>query len=285
MIAARCPVKRRLELVVIAAVLVGCAGNPPSSDPRPRQREAAAPASVATVTSAALTSPRPEPLIDLTVDQAIRLADMFHPYLASAHAEVEAAEGRTVQAGLFPGTAAIFRMEGGRLNNGNTVREADYLAGVLQVLPISGRLGASERVEQHDRERLLHEAGARQLGVHSRIRGAFATALFFQRVKRAYLTAADHADRAVAVARARAKSGDAPPDELARAEIEATKARIDAERAGSESDQAVFDLSAAIGAPDLRVESLSGTLDEAFDVPGIEALTQRLEEHVAAHAA
>src|SRR5688572_23759212 len=75
----------------------------------------------------------------LTLEQAWDRAESLQPELAEARALIEAAAGRAKQAGVFPNPAAIARMESARFN-GQATRQAEYLAGVSQPIPLGNRL-------------------------------------------------------------------------------------------------------------------------------------------------
>jgi cobalt-zinc-cadmium efflux system outer membrane protein len=72
----------------------------------------------------------------LKLDDAIALSDR-HPDLTEAHARVDAARARAIQAGVWPNPALSGRVEAA----GSDQRE--YLAGVSQGIPLGGRLSRS----------------------------------------------------------------------------------------------------------------------------------------------
>src|SRR5262245_41958107 len=113
----------------------------------------------------------------LTLDGALAMAERLHPDLTEAKAMVEAAEGRTRQAGAFPNPDAIARMEQAPFN-GRTLGEAEYLAGVAQPVPLGGRLGKAREAERLERERRVRELEVKRRDLLKRVHNAFATALY-----------------------------------------------------------------------------------------------------------
>jgi cobalt-zinc-cadmium efflux system outer membrane protein len=219
----------------------------------------------------------PEPFERLTLVRALHLAESFHPALAAARAEVEAAGGRALQAGLFPNPVAVARMESAPFE-GSTTGEAEYPVGISQRVPLGRRLGAGARAGERDAAYLEKELEVRRLEVRSRVHGRFAAALYAARVAALRKEALQNGSSAVAAARARVAAGEAPAEEIPRAEMERLRVEGDLERARSLEEEALLELEAAVGAPDLRVGSVEGSLEEALEVPAIESLAARLAE-------
>ncbi|HEX7901673.1 MAG TPA: TolC family protein [Planctomycetota bacterium] len=255
----------RLSLLVL--VLAGCAGAPPETLPGDAERYRPAPV----VERAA------EPPVEaLTLERALDLADRLHPDLAQAQARADAADGRALQAGLFPNPSLIGRMESAPFEE-RTTRDADYLAGLSQRLPVGGRLGAAREVERLEAERLRKEREVKRFEVHSRARGAFATALFAAEVAKVQAELVGFARRAVEVARVRRQAGDVAAHDVARIEMEEARARLDEDKAKGLRELALVGLAAALGDPGLRVRSVSGALEAAFELPALESVLADLE--------
>lgn len=212
----------------------------------------------------------------LSLEGALAMAEGSHPELAAARARVEAAEGRALQAGLFPNPVVVGRMESAPFEGGTT-GNAEFLAGVSLRLPVGGRLGAAREAETLERERLLREFEVRRLEVRSRVQAAFAAALYAHEVVKLRSRMSEAALRGAAVAKARREAGDALAEEVARAEIEEARARLELDRAGGLRDLALVALASAIGNPLLRIGSVEGKLEAALEVPSIESVLPDLE--------
>jgi cobalt-zinc-cadmium efflux system outer membrane protein len=212
----------------------------------------------------------------LTLEQALDLAERLHPALTAAQAQMSGAAGRALQAGLFPNPELLARIEAAPLNDRFT-EDADYIVGVSQPLPLGRRLSAARQAEVIDGDRLRHVRDSTRLEIGRQVQQVFATALYWQRVTQTRAEDVQIAANGVGVARARLEAGDTIPAEVAQAEIEQHRAQLDLESAQSREQQALEALAVAVGAPDLQVGRLEGTLDPPPAVPDFEALQAQLQ--------
>jgi cobalt-zinc-cadmium efflux system outer membrane protein len=243
-----------------------------------------APALIMTRAASATATAGAKVVEGLTLEEAIERAERMHPELAESRALVEAARGRADQAGRFPNPEAIARIEEAPLNSRNR-GEAQILAGVAQPVPLGGRLSKAREAERMEQELRFKELAVRRLEIRRRVHSAFATALFQTRAFQTQTVAAEGADKIAALTRARVEAGDAPPADLARAEMELHRATVERNRSASLHDQALFALAAAIGEPGLAPGSLAGTLEAALEIPALQSLTADLASHPLATAA
>ncbi len=232
----------------------GAAEVPPGSLP-----PAVADAAVDPQGTAPLAAAGVEAMESLTLERALEIAERGHPAIAAAAARIEAAEGRALQAGLFPNPQAIARFESAPFR-GRTGDEADVVAGLSQRLPIGGRLSAAREVEDCDRRRLEHERDAVILGVRARVRKAFAAAQYGAAVVEVHDEGVRIAENGVRIARARHQAGDAAADEAARAEAELAREQIDLDRARRERELGLQELSVALGIPGAQIAFVAGDL-------------------------
>ena len=215
------------------------------------------------------------PVENLTLDQAWDMADSLQPEIAEAKALVEAAEGRAKQAGAFPNPEAILGAQQLPLD-ANASNQREYVAGVGQTLPLSGRLSKARQAELLDREVRARGLDVKRRDIRKRVHSAFATALYQEQAFHAQTQIQQNAAKAVATTRARVENGDALREDLARVEMELARAQVDLQRADSLRQQALVALASAIGDPNLSLKSLAGTLDATFDIPTLETLAANL---------
>lgn len=220
----------------------------------------------------------------LTLEQAIDLAERRQPELVEARALIEAAAGRAEQAGKFPNPDGIAKIEQAPFN-GRTLGEAQYLAGIAQPVPLGGRLSKAREAETLERDRRAGELEVRRRELHRRVHSAFATALYQEQAFQSQTKIAESTEKAVTMAKARADAGDALPEDVARAEMERARTKVELRRTASLREQALFALIAAIGDPSLSVRSLAGELDAAFEIPTLESLAADLSANPTAVAA
>jgi outer membrane protein, heavy metal efflux system len=264
----------------------GCATVPPPerlSQPRPRPSVATASPGVAPALapspqeSAHPLPPAAQRLDRMTLALALALAERVHPELALSQAQIARAEGRALQAGLFPNPELVARMESAPMTEHLPAR-AEYVVGVSQTVPLGKRLTLARRAELLDRDRLLHERTAKRLDIRRRVQSAFATALYGQRLIRVREEDVQSAANGVALAKARLAAGDTIPAEMAQAEVELRRAELERDKAASGAAQAVKALGAAMGESTLEVGTLEGALEGELAVPALDALLARLED-------
>lgn len=218
------------------------------------------------------------PLANVTLEQALVLAEQHHPQLAEARALVEAAGGRAQLAGTRPNPEAVLRAEQIPFKD-TPARDRQYVVGLAQTVPLGSKVAKARQAEL-----LEQEARARQLevvrrDVRKRVHTAFATALYQEQAALIQSRIVHDFTRTIALIQARLEAADAVPEELARAEMELARATVELRRSRSLRVQAGAALVAALGSPELRIQSLAGNLEAAFAVPDLETLTAKLAEH------
>lgn len=221
--------------------------------------------------------PAAQRLERLSLEDAFVLAERIHPELALGLAQIERAEGRALQAGLFPNPEIVARMESVPLT-AHVTEQAEYIVGVSQAVPLGRRLAFARRVETLDRNRVSHALASKRLDIRMRVQSAFATALYWQRVTQAREDEVRSANNGVILANARLRAGDTIPAEVAQAEMELHRAELEREKARTNETQARTALGATLGDATLEVGSLQGALEGPLAVPALSSLTVRLEE-------
>jgi cobalt-zinc-cadmium efflux system outer membrane protein len=214
-------------------------------------------------------------LENLTLEQAIELAERQHPQLAEAHALVAAAAGRAQQAGALPNPELIVGAQQLPLDN-NASNQREYVAGIAQPIPLGGRLGKAREAELLEREVRVRGLDVTRRNLRKRVHSAFATALYQEQALEIQNQSAQSVAKVSAITKARVNAGDAAPEELARSEMELARAQLEVQRAQSLRDQALLGLAAAMGETRLQVKSLTGKLEAVFEVPTLEALASNI---------
>lgn len=259
------------KLAAWAILVSGCAAPEPAPLPGPHEQGR----DLSVAVKAALSENRQS---NLTLEKALALAERLHPEFPAARARVEAARGRALQAGLYPNPELVARMEVAPIRGG-TADEAEYVAGLSQRVPVGGRLGAAVRLEELERDRLIKEVEVRRLEVRSRVHAAFAAALYMEEIVRIQSDALRIAEKGVAITKTRVAAGDALPEDGARVELEHHRVRSEQDRALSLREAAFLALGAAIGEPGLEIESLSGMLERALEIPALQSVLASLDQH------
>lgn len=218
------------------------------------------------------------PLVGLTLEQATEWAAQSHPEQAFWRAAVEGIDARANQAGKMPNPEFSARMETVPLHRGN-VGDSEFLAGVSQEIPTAGKLSKARRVAQADRTRIEYEQAAGWVEIRKRVHGAFAVALYNDQLCALLAAAVEVTERNLAIAKSKVDAGEAVPDEVARAEMERARARLDLERASTLKAKALVELAAAMGLSGKEIESVAGAIEAALELPVLEELAADLERH------
>lgn len=226
-------------------------------------------------TLVALRSLAAPPLESLTLDQALTLAENGQPQIAEARALVEAAEGRVQQAGAWPNPEAILGAQQLPFG-GNGANEKEYVAGVGLTVPLGGRVAKAREAERFEREIRARGLEATHRDIRQRVHRTFANALYHERAFQFQSELARYAAKTVDITRARFESGEVLREDLARAEMELGRAKVDEQRAEAMRAQSLVALASAMGDATLVVKSLSGSLEETFEIPTLEALATNL---------
>lgn len=233
-------------------------------------------ASVSSALLAAETnSASTQPVENLTLEQALEMAERQQPQLAEARALVDAAAGRAQQAGTFPNPEALLGAQQIPFS-GDASNQREYVAGVAQPIPLGGRLGKAREAELLDREVRVRGLEVTRRDLRKRVHNAFATALYQERAFQTQAQIAQSTEKVAATTKARVDAGDAVPEELARMEMEFARAKVEIQRSQSLREQAMLGLAAAIGDSHLNVKSLAGSLEATFEIPTLESLAGTL---------
>lgn len=211
----------------------------------------------------------------LTLEQALDMAENLQPEIAEAKAMVEAAEARARQAGTWPNPEAMLGAQQVPFDR-NQPDEKEYIAGIGQSIPLSGRLSKAREAELLDREVRARGLEVKRREIRRRVHSAFATALYQEKAAGAWSELQRSAEKAVSATRARLEAGDVVREDLARVEIELAQARVERQRAESLRQQANVGLASSIGDAKLKIKSLAGTLDTTFEIPALESLAGNL---------
>jgi cobalt-zinc-cadmium efflux system outer membrane protein len=239
---------------------------------------ASPPASPAAPGAPGAPGARLEPLEPLDLERALELAERHHPGLEAARQRRLAAAGRTVQDGAWANPELGAAMEAAPFE-GRTTRDAEYIVGITQPLPIGGRVGAAAREARAAEVRLGHELEAFRLEVRRNVRSEVIGVLFADRLAGARRELLEAAEAGVRVARARLEGGDAVRDDVTRAELEREEATLALLQAEALSREARLRLAEAMGLPERVPGGVRGDLEESLEIPALESLLEGLERH------
>lgn len=194
------------------------------------------------------------------LDDFVRLGLERHPRLAQAGFAVEAARGRAVQAGLYPNPtiSATFDELGDRQGRGGI----NTIPLVTQEIVTGGKLDLSRAAADREVDQATLALAARRAELVAGIRAAYFDVVALRRRIDLLREVRDLAGRSVARTRQLVEAKQAAPLDVIQLEVEAERARAESEAAEQELPAAFRRLAAAVGAKDLDVAPLAGSLDD-----------------------
>ncbi len=182
-----------------------------------------------------------------------------NPTLAQADAGIRAAEGRRIQAGLFPNPTVgyfveefVFRSPG---------ESAEHGVFVEQTFPLGGKLGKSRRIFAREKEQAELIAEAQKMRVLNSVRLLYYEALGAQRLVDLRVYLAGLTREATEITRQLHNVGQADTPDQLEIEIETQRAEIDLLRAQNDREEVWRALGAMVNNPELKPSRLEGSLE------------------------
>ncbi|HKX29870.1 MAG TPA: TolC family protein [Blastocatellia bacterium] len=210
----------------------------------------------------------------LKLEDLERMAVEGNPTLGQAEAAIRAAEGRRVQAGLWPnpvigyaGNEFAFRAFGDK---------SEHMGFIEQTIPLGGKLGKSREVFAREKIRSEQEAAAQKQRILNGVRILFYRALGAQQLIAVRGQLVNLAREAVKVTGELYNVGQADRPDVAQIKIEAERAELDLIMAENEDQRIWQELAAVVGNPFLKPARLIGELEKGWPVLDREFLLNQL---------
>ncbi len=235
---------------------------------------------VTTPRPAMAAEPPPSTLNLATIEQ---LASEHNPTLRQAEANVEAAQGRALQAGLYPNPTVGYTAE--RIGAGGTAGEMQGLF-IDQIIVTAGKLRLSRAKYAQEVSQTTALVLAQQYRVTNSVRIRFYRLLAMQRLLDVRAQLLKVADDAVRTTEELVNVGAANRPDLLQARIEARQERVALENARTRYQAAWRQMGALVGMPELAMDRLDGDLEATATLPDFDATMAHLldaspEIHVA----
>jgi len=225
--------------------------------------------------------PQPEePTGVLTLRQALALALLRNPELASTAWEVRAGEARTLQAGLLPNPEVGVEVEnfaGSGEFRGVDAAETTITLG--QVIELGGKRLRRARVAALERDLAVWDYEATRLNVFTATTKAFVEVLSAQAQLALHEELVRLAEQVLRTVTARVQAGQVSPVEETRARVALSTNRIALERAGRVLVAAREHLTATWGSAAPAFERVEGALEPLVPIPSAERLAQRIRQN------
>ena len=203
---------------------------------------------------------------ELTLDEALRLADVSNPELAAERKNIDLATAALWQAKLYPNPALVYEFEEWAFADG--LGDSKMTAGISTPLVVSDRIGAATRLAEKEREVAAIRFLGRRRSLLSDVKRAFLRVLAARsRVALAGETR-DLARSLRDAAKERFLAEAVPEMEVLKASVSLARAEVDLRAAQKEMAVASEALLGLLGAPDGQDVRFVGDLRTEF--PGVD---------------
>src|SRR5262245_55290379 len=195
----------------------------------------------------------------LTLAELERMALEGNPTLAQATADIKAAEGKKLQAGIYPNP--VVGATGDENTPGPIIRGGEFGFFVEQRLVTAGKLSKSRQVAEQERLQAETIAQAQRQRVLNSVRVFYYEALGAERRVQVQTQLAELSRRAVQVSRELLNVGAADQPDLLESEIEADRADVNLALAKTAQTRVWRELAALVASPSLQPTLLDGNLE------------------------
>jgi cobalt-zinc-cadmium efflux system outer membrane protein len=201
----------------------------------------------------------------ITLEELQQMALQNNPTFAQSAANIQAAEGRKKQSGLYPNPTVGYQGEqirGGSFHGG----EQGFF--VQQDIVLSGRLGLNRTIFDQELKQAETEAEEQKMRVVTNVRMSYIQGLAAQQTLELRQSLSKLADDAVETSHRLSNVGQADAPDVLESEVEAQQAELAVTMAEHNQQRIWKALSAVVGNPRLPLMGLEGKLE---DTPPINA--------------
>ena len=202
----------------------------------------------------------------MTLDQLEQLALQNNPTSTAAAAGIDAARGRSRQAGAFPNP--VIGYSGEEIKTGDLDRRGEHGFFVEQTIPLGGKLRLSRNVFQKTIEQAEAVRDLQRLRILSSVRQAYYSVLLTERRIEVQERLAALASEAVGVTAQLFNVGAADRPDYLQIEIESRRLQLQLNRSRNERFSLRAQLAALTGMREVADRPLAGSIDTA--IPNLE---------------
>jgi cobalt-zinc-cadmium efflux system outer membrane protein len=211
----------------------------------------------------------------LTLPQLEQMALVNNPSIAQAQANVQAAQGLSKQAGLYPNPTVGYysdEIRGGSFSGG---KQGGF---VSQTIVLGGKLRAARRVAELETNEVETTEQTQRLRIVNNVRALFYRVLAAQRMVELRKHLAGVAADAARTSQQLMNVGQADQPDILQAEVEEQQADVSLRLAQQNLHASWQMLAATVGKPSLAPVSLAGDLDSLPDLSYEESLAATLRD-------
>jgi cobalt-zinc-cadmium efflux system outer membrane protein len=218
----------------------------------------------------------------MTLEELQEMALRNNPTFAQSAANIQAAEGRKKQSGLYPNPTVGYQGEqirGGSFHGG----EQGFF--VQQDIVLSGKLGLNRTIFDQELKQAETEAEEQKVRVVTNVRMSYIQALAAQQTLELRQHLSKLADVAVQTSHQLANVGQADTPDILESEVEAQQAELAVTMAEQNQRRVWKALSAVVGNPRLPLMRLEGKLEDTSPVDADELVEKIANESPAVRIA
>src|SRR6266481_1772356 len=194
----------------------------------------------------------------ITLEELQQMALQNNPTFAQSAANIQAAEGKKKQSGLYPNPTVGYQGEqirGGSFHGG----EEGFF--VQQDIVMGGKLGLNRKIFDQELKQAETEAEEQKLRVVTNVRMSYFQALAAQQTLKLRQDLSKLADDAVQTSHQLSNVGQADAPDVLESEVEAQQAQL-AVTMAEQNQQRVWKAMAVVGNPRLPLMRLEGKLED-----------------------
>jgi outer membrane protein, heavy metal efflux system len=218
----------------------------------------------------------------ITLEELQQMALQNNPTFAQSAANIQAAEGRKKQSGLYPNPTVGYQGEqirGGSFHGG----EQGFF--VQQDIVLGGKLGLNRKIFDQELKQAETEGEEQKLRVVTNVRMSYVQALAAQQTLELRQNLSKLADDAVETSHQLANVGQADAPDVLESEVEAQQAQLAVTMAEQNQQRVWKALAAVVGNPRLPLMKLEGKLEDTPPVNADELVEKIFNESPAVRIA
>src|SRR6267143_1073594 len=218
----------------------------------------------------------------ITLEELQQMALQNNPTFAQSAANIQAAEGRKKQAGLYPNPTVGYQGEqirGGSFHGG----EQGFLN--QQDIVLGGKLGLNRKIFDQELKQAQTEGEEQKLRVVTNVRMSYIQALAAQQTLELRQNLSKLANDAVETSHQLANVGQADAPDVLESEVEAQQAQLAVTMAEQNQQRVWKALAAVVGNPRLPLMRLEGQLEDTPPVNADELVEKIVNESPAVRIA
>jgi cobalt-zinc-cadmium efflux system outer membrane protein len=211
----------------------------------------------------------------ITLEELQEMALQNNPTFAQSAANIQAAEGKKKQSGLYPNPTIGYQGEEIR---GGSFRGGEQGFFVQQDIVMGGKLGLNRKIFDQELKQAETEAEEQKLRVVTNVRMSYIQALAAQQTLELRQSLRTLTEDAVETSHQLANVGQADAPDVLESEVEAQQAQLAVSMAQQNQQKIWKALAAVVGNPRLRLMRLQGKLEDTPPVNADELVEKIVNE-------